>query len=460
MSDKAKKKFLIAIACILAIAGTLCGIYYPDKPINNTIGEYQNIVKEEIKAIDDDVVIEDITENEQSSNENTIEDVTIQDEFELEDEFLTEDESFELQGDISYDGNGDKFGLTITGNPQLTYISQIDLRWKDYPYTSTNNKNQTIGSSGCGVASATMVIDSIVGQVNIKDIADTFVKCGYRSANNGTYWSAYRAVADEFNIGYTETSDIQKALDLLRSKNYVICSVGNGLFTTSGHYIVIVGIEENTLKIYDPYLYNGKFNTSTRKGKVEVSGNTIYCSIENFKNYANYKGFFCYQDVEHNESKYKAGDRILINDPVGVAYKTNTKYLVDNYINQYWIHKSVVFDDNRVYGLGIIAYDGGKVDLVQIFDTQFWCSESNMNEFVYTNDIQTVITNKMTNTVGQTKILKSKCNLYQNSNFSGTVYTYKSGTKIKILENISNNIDKVQVIATGRIAYIDKKYYK
>ena len=74
----------------------------------------------------------------------------------------------------------------------------------------------------------------------------------------GTYWSAYRAVADEFNIGYTETSDIQKALQLLQNYNYVICSVGNGLFTTGGHYIVIYGIDGDTLKIYDPYLYSRK----------------------------------------------------------------------------------------------------------------------------------------------------------------------------------------------------------
>ena len=447
MNDKNKKIILIIVACFLAVIGTLTAIFYPEEPINNTIKEYQNIVYKEINIIDKNVVIEDITENEEdSSNKNTIEEVTIKDEKQLENEFLTEEESFELQGDISYDGNGDRFGLTVTGKPQLTYISQVDLRWKDYPYTSINSKSQTIGSSGCGVASTTMVVDAIVGQVDIRDVADTFVRCGYRSPNNGTYWS-----------GYTETTDIQKALDLLRSKNYVIVSCGNGLFTTGGHYIVIVGIEENTLKIYDPYLYNGKFDTSTRKGKVVVSGNTIYCSIENFKKYSNYKGFFCYQDTDHaEESKYKAGDRILINDPVGVAYKTDTNYLVDNYINQYWIHKSVVFDDNRVYGLGIVAYDGGEMDLVQIFDTQFWCSEKNMNDIPKqdTNILQ------IPNTVGQKRKLRQASIIYQNQNLSGLKFNYKTNTTITILENINSEIDRIKVNATGRVGYIENKYYK
>lgn len=103
-----------------------------------------------------------------------------------------------------------------------------------------------------------MIIDSIVGNISIIDVADTFVKNGYRSANNGTYWSAYRAVADEFNIEYNETSSFDKAIERLRNNNYVICSVGNGLFTTGGHYIMIYGIDGDILKIYDPYLYSRK----------------------------------------------------------------------------------------------------------------------------------------------------------------------------------------------------------
>lgn len=77
-----------------------------------------------------------------------------------------------------------------------------------------------------------MVVTACKGTITPDTMADLFVKYGYRSANNGTYWSAFRAVADEFNIGYTETSDIQRALQLLQSNHYVVVSCGNGLFTT------------------------------------------------------------------------------------------------------------------------------------------------------------------------------------------------------------------------------------
>lgn len=276
-----KKKILVAMACLLAILGVICGIYWPDSEINNTLDMAQNTIIEEVKKDENDSTTEILELSEQDEENLEIQEV--------------EDESFELQGEIAYNGDKtNKWNLNVGNTPQLTYISQIDSRWRYYPYTSTNNSSQTIGSSGCGVASAAMIIDSVVGNVSVTDLADTFVINGYRSANSGTYWSAYRAIADEFDIEYTETSNIDKMINLLRNHHYIIASCGNGLFTSGGHYIVLYGIEGNTIKIYDPYLYAGKFDTSTRRGKVTVNGNTVYCSVDNFKNYANYKQFFCY----------------------------------------------------------------------------------------------------------------------------------------------------------------------
>ena len=51
---------------------------------------------------------------------------------------------------------------------------------------------------------------------------------------------------------------------------------------------------------------HGKFETSTRRGKVTVDGNTVYCPVDNFINYANAKGFFCYTydgEIPENNTK-------------------------------------------------------------------------------------------------------------------------------------------------------------
>lgn len=214
------------------------------------------------------------------------------------------------------------------------------------------------------------------------------------------------------------------------------------------------GIEGNTLKIYDPYNYSGKFNVPSRRGKVEVSGNTIYCSIDNFKKYANYKSFFCYQDINHNESKFKSG-RVLVNIPIAVAVDHSNIWLVDDSKSQFWIHKSVVFDYNKVYGLADICYDGGSRDLIQIFDSQFWCDEKNMYDIPKQDNIVQIL-----NTVGQIKKLRQASIIYSNSNLSGSKFNYKANTTIKILKNVNNNIDKVKVVQTGREGYIKNTCYK
>lgn len=67
---------------------------------------------------------------------------------------------------------------------------------------------------------------------------------------------------------------------------------------------------------------------------------------------------------------------------------------------------------------------------------------------------------KTKSTVGQKKVLKQDCYLYSKSNLTGTKYTYKKNTTVKVLKNISTKVDYIQVIATGRKAYINNKYYK
>lgn len=228
-----------------------------------------------------------------------------------------------------------------------------------------------------------------------------------------------------------------------------------------GHYIVIVGIEGNTLKIYDPYNYSGKFETSTRKGKVVVEGNTIYCSVENFKKYANYKGFFCYKKDNYStslntvqNSKFKSG-RVLVDIPITIAYRSNDKYIVDSRGYQFWIHKSVIKDDNKVYGLADICYDGGQVDMLQIFNNQFWCNEQYMSTIPIVQN-----SSQITNTVGENRKLKQSSIIYQNSNLTGSKFNYKANTTITILKNVNSSVDKIKIKSTGRVGYIRNNLYK
>lgn len=297
---KYKKSLIIVIilGCLL-ILKCLAGIVIKNENLNNSIDEMQNVINNEIQFYE--MTEEEIIELKTAEiiEQNEI------DEQNLEQE--VEDEGFELQGDIAYEGDKARsWNVTLGNYKGLTYYSQIDNRWRNKRYSSTGNASQTIGSSGCGPTSASMIVTACKGAITPDVMSDLFVKYGYRSANNGTYWSAFRAIADEFDIGYSETTNFQRAIELLRNNNYVVASVGNGLFTTGGHIIVLTGIDGDTIKIYDPYLYAGKFETSTRRGKVTVVENTVYVSVQNFRNYANAKGFFCYkhdENVQENNVK-------------------------------------------------------------------------------------------------------------------------------------------------------------
>lgn len=160
-----KKKILICLACILAVAGCLCGIFYPNSDINNTIGQVQNIVIDEIKAIDETEVI--VSEYVQSEASDTIDatkkggDVSTkeviesseQEEQEVTDEGvedLLEIDAQVEQENIAYNGTNTGNGLSLLGAYQgLTYYSQADSRWASVPYTSIANTSQTMKSSAC-----------------------------------------------------------------------------------------------------------------------------------------------------------------------------------------------------------------------------------------------------------------------------------------------------------------------
>ena len=425
------KKYKIFVAIVIVII--LClGVYFglSTRTTETTQGNAEENNIQTYKMTNEDIEALSTTE---------ITEQTEAEEEEIGKEQEVENEEFELQGQIAYEGSSQYPQVSLGSYSGLTYYSQIDSRWKNHMYSSVSDSSQTIGTSGCGPTSAAMVVTAIKGTITPPEMADLFVNNGYRSASNGTYLSAFRWVADVFDIGYQETYNLDMAVNLLKDNNYLIVSVGNGLFTTGGHLMVITGIEGDTLKIYDPYLYSGKFETSTRRGKVTVSGNTVYCSVDNFRRYANYTRFFAYKhngNVEEN-----TGNVITSNYTRYVKTSTGVGVNVRNAPN----------------GSKISALSDGTS--VTVYETSGNWSRIGTNRWVSSDYLVSTYTNSnVYNTIGQTRKTKA-CYLYSKSNLSGTKYTYKANTTVTILENISSNVDKVRVNSTGRIAYINISNY-
>jgi hypothetical protein len=419
------KKYLITaiVTILLTIAGVFFGIKYTD---------------DDIKEISEGVeTVVDIIEENQSTKE--IPEAYIEDEQALEEQEV-EDEGFELQGEIAYNGSSELPSVSLGQYTGLTYYSQIDPRWKNKLYTSTGNSSQTMGSSACGPTCSAMVVSSIKGTILPTEMADLYVKHGYRSANNGTYWSAFRWTADVFDIGYKETIYLDEACKLLQDNYYLIVGCGNGLFTTGGHFIMLYDYDGTYIKVYDPYLYSGKFNLSTRRGKATVQGNTVLVTKDNFRNYANYGTFFAFKN-DRTDTK---------EDNANVVTATYNRYVKVN------TSLNVRSGPGTSYNVVGRKYNGDKVTVYK--ENSNW-SNIGTNEWVSSDYLTDSNVQPISNTVGQYKKLKSTTTLYSNSNLTGTRYTYLKNTKVKILQNVSSTVDRIYVPATGRYAYVDNSAF-
>ena len=334
-----KKKILTGIVVILAVLGALASIYFPNSKINNVIDETKNeLIKE--------IVVSEETQSEVADTKNAVENgrkvetkeiakSTIKEEEEVTDEGadekLLEADGLVEQENISYNGDNAGKGLNLLGKWQgPTYYSQADSRWASKLYTSTSNKTQTMKSSACGPTSGAMVVSSAKGAILPTTLARLSVDNGYRTANSGTAWAFFPFIADYFGFKeYHKTSDFNKAMDYLKQKNeigtskyYIIASCGSGLFTTGGHYIVLASLDGNTIQVMDPYLYNGKFNTASRRNaNVKVKGTSAYVSKENFKKYANANSFWIFSNDKGNEQKKSNDSQVK---------KTTTKKTTSN----------------------------------------------------------------------------------------------------------------------------------
>ena len=449
--NKERKKLIvlegIILILILFVILSQCNLQGGQKNQNNiTENNIQNVENTNGVDLPNDSanVVNDESKSNKSSTEIPI--LTEEDEQTVEVQ-ETEAEGFEEQGIIAYNGAEKTPNVQLGEYSGLTYYSQIDNRWKNKMYSSVGNTAQTIGTSGCGPAATAMVVSSIKGNITPDQMADLYIKYGYRSANQGTYWSAFKWTADVFDIGYSEYYKLDDAIAKLKDNHYIIASCNQGLFTYGGHFVVLVGLEGNYIKISDSYLYNGKYDVASRRGKAIVKGNTTYVSIQNFRQYANYKKFFCFKNDRTNVNENNNPSN---NANVGIS-KANyqVKIIANGGLN---IRAGASTSYPRVGG-----YAKGTIVTILAESNGFGKTDRGWISLNYTST--NIGNSSVVGTSGQTKKLARASILYSNSNLTGYRYNYKENTTVTVLENVATNVDKVRVNVTGRVAYINTNNY-
>lgn len=146
-------------------------------------------------------------------------------------------------------------GEVIKG--EIPLLIQWDERWGYQEYGDF-----LIATDGCGPTSLSMVVVGLTGDASVTPyrVACYAQNNGYYESGAGSKWTLMTEGAAHFGVTGIELPLYKESVfDALEAGMPIICSVGAGDFTTSGHFIVLVGVSDGKIIVNDP---NSKANSS------------------------------------------------------------------------------------------------------------------------------------------------------------------------------------------------------
>lgn len=142
---------------------------------------------------------------------------------------------------------------------EIPLLLQWDERW-GYAYYA----DDMIAINGCGPTVISMVAAGLTGDNTITPyrVAQFSAENGYYAGDSGTSWSLMTEGARQFGI-YGEEMGLSESevLTALENGHPIICSMRPGDFTTTGHFVVLTGVEDGKIRVNDP-------NSRERSGKL------------------------------------------------------------------------------------------------------------------------------------------------------------------------------------------------
>ncbi len=160
-----------------------------------------------------------------------------------------ETEDFVLQYPFRDTQELDIFEYDLSGGVPL--MMQWDKRWGYIKYGS-----DVVGITGCGpvcLAMAGYYVTDGDDSFHPAKMVEFAEKNGYYAKGNGSSWTLISEGGVKLGLDVTEIPLVKKRImDNLEVDNPIICSMRAGDFTTSGHYIVLVGCEGGLIRVNDP----------------------------------------------------------------------------------------------------------------------------------------------------------------------------------------------------------------
>ena len=148
-------------------------------------------------------------------------------------------------------------------NTQPVSYLQTDPRWGSLDYSAPGEKT-TIAASGCGPTAMSMVLATWADpKVNPATECAWALANGFKAPHQGTYYGYFEPAGARYGLRVTRlnyTSLYGKSTsayhaqvkDALDRGELVIACMGPGNWTSSGHYVLVWGIQGGTIYINDP----------------------------------------------------------------------------------------------------------------------------------------------------------------------------------------------------------------
>lgn len=146
----------------------------------------------------------------------------------------------------------ESYDLSETDRSQgVPLFLQWDSRWGYEEYGS-----DMMAITGCGPTCVAMAGYYLTGDADTFDpaaVAAFSEKNGYYASGYGSSWTLISEGAVKLGLDVTEIPLVEKRIkDNLEVGNPIICAMGAGDFTTSGHYIVLTGLKDGKFIVNDP----------------------------------------------------------------------------------------------------------------------------------------------------------------------------------------------------------------
>lgn len=127
---------------------------------------------------------------------------------------------------------------------------QWDQRWGYIPYGA-----DVAGVTACGPLCLSMVAYYLTGDENMRPdkMIQFAIEDGHCVRGNGSAWTLISQGAKKLGLNVKELPLVKgRILTELNNGNPVICVMGPGIFTSTGHFIVLTGYEDGKFRVNDP----------------------------------------------------------------------------------------------------------------------------------------------------------------------------------------------------------------